>query len=553
MKSETLKKILLVVVVIALIGSIFIGGCKSEATDEKSSEETATEETASEETATEETATEETTTEETATEETTMEPKMGGSFSVAFDSEPIDLDPHFMVAAVPMSINHLFYDTLFHWNNEYTDLVPMIAESWEWVDDEKLNLKINIREGMKFHDGSMVNAEAVKYSIDRILDPANASPVAGFFTSIEEIILNDEMSIIVKLKVPWFGVFDRLTTVPIASQKAIEDGVDLKTNPVGSGPFVFDSWEEGLYIKAVKFDDYFMEDKPYLDEITVKFISEYSTQKSSLLTEDIDLIVWPSSSDYESLKANEDLELFYVDLWGMTYINLNAKVEPLGDKRVRQAIALCVDRPAYNDALYAGLGQIIYVPMLKTQEYYNPDWEYERDIEKAKELLAEAGYPDGFEIGIMALKGPDAIMGEILASNLAEIGIKGIIEVVEVPEALHRLMNTQEFDISALGDLASADPDLFPTKYLLSDGSMNNLVGNWSVEEVDNLIVEGRKEFDPEKRVEIYQKLYDIFLDENPMIFVAQALRHPVFNKYVKGFYMAGDYRYDWKSIWLDK
>lgn len=536
---KVLLGLLISVVSISIVGALWITGCKASAKEV---------ETMSVEEETESAVVETPTETETPIEEGK---KYGGTLVGALDSEPMHLDPHLGQQNLLVAISDLFFDFLWRWNENFTELVPHIAEKWEWIDD--LNLKVFIRKGIKFHDGSSLTADDVKFSLDRILDPKTASPWASFLEPIKEVTVDDEYSLTIKLKKPWYGLLDRLTYIAIVSPEAVEKYGDLKTHPVGCGPFVFETWEPGLEIRAKKFEDYYMEGQPYLDGVVLKFMSEYPTAKSALVSGDIDIIFWPDPKDYNSLKATEGLEMFPYFQQAIMYVNMNTKREPLNNKLVRKAIALALDRDAFNQGLYQGLGKVAWVPIQENQPYYKREWEYKRDIEQAKELLKQAGYPNGFEIRILALKGAEEIMGEVIYSSLSDIGIKGVIDVKEIPEALSQMLDKEDFDIAGLGDTISPDPDFFASKYLLPNGLMAALTGHWSNEEAIQLIEEGRGTLDMDKRVEIYQRLYDIVLEENPMVFVAWPVRFPVYRDYVEDFRAFGDIRYNWSEIWLSK
>ncbi len=479
--------------------------------------------------------------------------KMGGVLRVAVDSEPMHLDPHLIQQNLAISINDLFYDFLWRWDKDFKEFVPKIAESWEWVDN--IHLLVNVRRDVKFHNGREVVAEDVKYSIERVLDPKTASPWAAYLEPVQEIKIHSDYSLTIELKRPWWGLMDRLTTIAIVPKEAVEELGDLKTYAIGCGPFVFDGWEPGMQIKAKKFNDYYIENQPYLDEVIIKFMPVYNTAKSALLTGDIDLIIWPDPSDLESLRAIKDLEIFKYSQLAIMYTNFNAKNEYLSNKLVRKAISLALDREAYNMALYRGEGEIAWSPILKSQSCYNKEWEYERNVEEAKKLLAEAGYPGGgFKLRILALKGAEEIMGEVTHSCLAEIGIEGEIEVLEIPEALDRMLSKEDFDIAGLGDIVSPDPDFFASKYLLPDGQMAALTGHWENAEVTELIEKGRGTLDEAERTEIYKRIYDIvILDECPMAFVCWPVRFPVYKNYVNNFFAYSDIRYNWPEIWLDR
>lgn len=480
------------------------------------------------------------------------EPKYEGTLTVGIEAEPPLLDPHFIQSNLVLSLIDLHSDHLWRWDHEFSEFVPHVAESWKWIDD--MNLKVYVRRGVKFHNGREVKGEDVKYSIDRVLDPKTASPSAALLEPIKKVTVDSEYSLTITLKNPWFGLQDVLARHgAIVPKEAVEKYGDLKTHPVGCGPFVFESWEPGLQMKFKKFDDYY-KGKPYLDEVVIRFMPEYSTAKSALLAREIDLINWPDSADVDSLKANKDLELFFYNVNAIMYICINTKSKPLDNPLVRKAIALATNRDAYNDALYRGMGKPSCSPIPSSQPYHKEEWEYERDIEKAKKLLAEAGYPNGFKIRILALKGSEEIMGEVLQANLADIGIEGEITITEIPVALDNIFNKEDFDLGVLGDIVSPDPDFFLTKYMVPSGGAAGATGRWDNARVQELIEKGRGTIDMNERIKIYQEIYDIIiLKETPMIFLAWPVRHPVYRKYVKGWFAWGDIRYDWRNVWLDK
>jgi peptide/nickel transport system substrate-binding protein len=491
--------------------------------------------------------------EEKKVTEVTTGPKYGGTLNAAVESEPLLLDNHLQMSNVIVAVSDVFNDFLWRWNGDFTEMVPHLATSWEWIDDT--HFKVNLRKGVKFHNGREVKAGDVKYSIDRVKDPNTGSPSAVFLEPIKEVVVHDDYSCTFVLNYPWFGLMDRMTYIAIVPKEAVEKYGDLKTHPVGCGPFVFESLEPGLQVTATKFEDYWMEGRPYLDRVVIKFMPVYNTAKNALLRGEIDIIFWPEPADYESLRDNPDLDLFiYSQLVGM-YVAMNTQNKPLDNKLVRKAVALAISRDKFNKGLYKGLGKLCWVPILPSQKYYTPDWEYKRDVNKAKEVLAQAGYPNGFQIRILAPKGAEEIMGEILYSDLKDIGIEGKITALEIPEFLDALLNKEDFDFAVLGDTISPDPDFFASKYLVPNGSMASIVGHWGsrANEVRALLDEGRKTIDMDKRVEIYRELYDIVLDENPMVFVTYGTRLPVFKNFVKDFFAYGDIRYNWEEIWLDK
>jgi peptide/nickel transport system substrate-binding protein len=476
-------------------------------------------------------------------------PKPGGTFTMAIEAEPPSLDPAFQQSTLVTSLLDLTYDHLWRWNRDFTDFVPHVAESWKWIDDT--HFKVNLKKGIKFHNGREIKAADAKYSIDRILDPNTASPSAAFLEPIQEVVVDDDYSFTIVLKHPWFGLQDKLAQyAPLVPKEA---QADLKTKPVGSGPFVFESWTPGLEMTFTKNKDYWDTGKPYLDRVVIRFMPEYSTARNALTAGEIDLINWPDSADYDSLKADPNIDLHVYNVNAVMYIGINTKNDKLKDPKVRKAIALATSRDAYNDALYRGLGAVTTTPIPRSSPYYKASWEYGRDVEQAKKLLAEAGYADGFDIRILALKGSEQIMGEVLQADLADIGIRAEITISDIPVGLDAIFNKEDFDLCVLGDLISPDPDKFLSNYMVPDGGAAGATGRWDNAQVRDLIAKGRGTINPGERVKIYQEIYDTILDQTPMVFLAFPMRHPASRKYVQGWFASADIRYDWTTIWLDK
>jgi peptide/nickel transport system substrate-binding protein len=542
--KKTIIWVLVVLLTISMITVFSSTGCKKEIAP-------ATETTVSETTAAKLTVPETTAAPETSAGE--AGPKVGGTYTFAIEMEPTILDDHLLDGMTPQMVTDMFNDFLWVYNDNFGEFIPHVAESWEWLSN--ISLKINIRKGVKFHNGREVTANDVKYSIERVLDPNTGSPKAVFFEKINKITVESDSVLTIDLKEPYYGLMDRLTFLAIVPKEVVEAQGDLKTKPVGCGPFVFESWEPGVQFTAKKFADYYMKGEPYVDKVVIKFMPEYNTAKNALLAGEIDGISWPDIADFDSLKSNQDLEIYYLNLFAPEYISFNTSVKPLDNPKVRQAIALAINRDSYNDAFNKGGADLAWTPIPANSPYYNKNWEYKRDIEKAKSLLAEAGYADGFKIRILVPKTPEEVLGEILSAELKDIGITAEISVMEVAQFLDALLSKEDFDITILGDVISPDPDFFASKYFLPDGSMAAVNGHWKSREMEirPLIEEGRKTVDMNKRIEIYQKVIDIVLEENPMVFLCWGLIIPTNYKYVKGFKQTGDYRMPWAEIWLDK
>ncbi len=479
-------------------------------------------------------------------------PKAGGTLTMAIEAEPQHIDPHLSQSNLVTSIVDLSYDYLWRWDYDFGNFVPNLAESWAWKTDTEFD--VVLRQGARFHNGREVVASDVVYSVERILDPKTGSPNAGYLSLVDSVVATGKYTLSIKLKGPWYGLQDVFARfVAIVPKEAVDDFGDLRLRAVGSGPFKFVSWTPGYGMEFVKNPDYWDAGKPYLDKVVLRFMPEYNTAKNALLSGEIDIINWPDSADVNSLKANSNLVLHFYDTQAIMYVNINTSKGPLASKDVRKAIALATDRNAYNQALYRGMGSLAYTPIPSSQPYHKKEWETKQDIEAAKALLAKAGYPNGFEINILALKGSEEIMGEVLQSDLSKIGIRGKVTIAEIPIALDAIFTKEDFDLAVLGDAFSPDPDLFISNYLVPNGPAAGATGRWKNNRVIELASKGKVTLDMNERIKIYREIYDIVLDEAPMVFLVLPVRHPVSNKMVQGWFSWGDIRYDWKNVWLNK
>ncbi|WP_412680574.1 glutathione ABC transporter substrate-binding protein [Brevibacillus centrosporus] len=396
----------------------------------------------------------------------------GGTLIIARLSDANNLDPHFSTQINSMAVvQHKLYEGLvmLDANSEYK---PLLASEWKQLDD--LTWEFALRDGITFHDGTPFDAEAVKKTIDRILDKNAPTPKANMFGMIKEVKVVDPHKVQLILHYPFAGLLSVLASAEggIISPKAIEQyGKDLSKHPVGTGPFVFESWTPGQEIVLVK--------------------------NSSSMT----------LGRYES---------FAVD-----HIGMNVTQKPFDDVRVRQAIAHAIDKEAIIQGVYNNVGKVAvsslgpkvigYSPNLKTPDY---------DLNKAKQLLAEAGYANGFKATVYLNDNKARInVAEVLQSQLKGIGIDLQIQVMEFGAYLDLAAKGQaQMFISGWGN-ATGDADY--NQYNLFHSTSKGVPGNHSFyanPKVDELIEAGRKEKDPQKRKAIYEQAQQIEIDEVPLI-----------------------------------
>ncbi len=245
------------------------------------------------------------------------------------------------------------WDTLLRFN-EKAEIEPGLATSWEVKDGNKIIL--HLREGVKFHDGTTLDAEDVIASMELAVDPESKSPMGWMLDPIDSIEALDSMTVQIKTG----AVVDILNALAtpigaVSSKEAVEKyGIGLGENPIGAGPFKLESWERGSRVVLTKFDDYWEEGKPYLDKIIFNIIIEEFTRLSSLRSGDLDIVYNMSFANVENLEGNKDFNTNVFGTYIVYYLALNMKKAPFNDVRVRQALNYAIDRSSITKAVIRG-------------------------------------------------------------------------------------------------------------------------------------------------------------------------------------------------------
>lgn len=462
----------------------------------------------------------------------------GGDLVVAVLSDANSLDPHTANDVPSGNIQTNIYDTLVRYDTNM-ELEPLLAESWEAVEEDVW--EFTLREGVYFHDGSEFNAEVVEANINRILDDEVASPRKILFEIVEEINVIDDHTIQLVTEEPFAPLPAHLAhyAASIVSKEAIdedyaamEDGAQpgdyINENPSGTSYFEFDSWETGNELTLTRFEDYWGENAR-VDTVTFRVVPEDLTRIGELEDGTAHIVDPVSPSDIARLDNTEGVNAYQRDRASITYLGFNMEKEPFDDARVRQAISMTIDKEAMLDGILEGTGDPAYGPVNETNFGYSENVDQlERDPERARELLAEAGYEDGFETTIWTNDSRERMdIAELTQSDLAEIGIDVEIEVVEWGAYLDST-GAGEHDMFILGlSLGTGDAD-YPMHMLFHSENVG-ASGNRSFmadEEFDAMLHDARIEQDEDRRLELYEEATNYLVHEAPMAF----LYHPGLN-----------------------
>lgn len=437
------------------------------------------------------------------------------------------------------------YESLLQFDEHSFEVKPHLAESWT-VSDDGLRYTFKLREGVKFHDGTDFNAEAVKINFERWSDPDHPYSFKdeGFVYSVygnqfggfkgDENHLIKEINVLSEYEIEFvltrpFGAFLQnmaMSYFAIASPAALEKyGPDIKENPVGTGPFKFVSWTKNDSIVLEKNEDYWMEGYPKLDKVIFQVIPDNSARLTALRAGDIDLMDGLNPDDYEQVKNEPGLQVFERETNNFGYLGFNVEKEPFNNPLVRKAMHHAVDKQGLVDLLFAGLGQPAVLPLPPTYLGYNDEVEpYDYNPELAKQLLAEAGYPNGFEFELWAMPVARPYMpdperaAEILLANFADIGLSAKIVTMEWATYLEEV-TTGKQDVFMLGwSGTNGDPDYFLGNLNSTRGIPENNSTFYSNPEVDRLLDEARVTIDEEERAALYREALAIIHEDTPMI-----------------------------------
>jgi peptide/nickel transport system substrate-binding protein len=465
----------------------------------------------------------------------------GGTLVIAELSDATQLDPHKGTDIPSANVYHgKIYEGLVK-QDKNMDVQPALATEWKRVDD--LTWEFKLREGVKFHDGTDFNAEAVKKTFERILDPNTASSRAKLFEMVKEFKIVDDYTIQFVTEYPFAPLLANLAHYSggIISPAAIEEyGDELGQHPTGTGPFEFKSWTPGQEIVLAKNENYWGE-KAKVDEVVFKVIPEDATRIAMVETGEAHIAEPVPVTEVDRIESSQSMKLNRSEGLGIDYVGFNIKKKPYDDVRVRQAINYAVDTQAIIDGVYNNVGTKATGPMGPGVWGHNPDLKgYGYDVEKAKKLLKEAGYEDGFKTTIWTNDNKERVgVAEVIQSQLKGVGIEAEIKVVEWGAYLEATANG-EHDMFILG-WSNMTGDADYNQYFLFHSEAQGNPGNRSFygnSEVDKLINDGRRATDPKERAEIYAKAQEIELEEAPMIFLRNDENLVVLNKNVKGFWM---------------
>lgn len=437
---------------------------------------------------------------------------------------PVSFDPHRDVGVMSMTVNSNVYDSLLV-RDQAMQITPALATSFKRVNPTTLEL--TLRKGVVFHNGDPFEAKDVKFSIDRVLSKTEPSPQRGWLNTVESVQVVDTHTVRLVTNAPDPVLPARLTLIAMVSKVYVEKvgSEGLAAQPVGTGPYRVGKWVRGDYVDLDAFANYWGA-KPSIERARFRAIPDVAARIAALQAKNVHLITNLPPDYVEPIKKRADLKVVSIRSPRVLFIGLvNTRPGPLQDQRVRQAINHAVNVDAIVQSLLLGNGirsGDVNGHLLRLLGVDFKSRLYDYDPVKAKKLLAEAGYPDGFQIDMDSPNGRyvmDRDIAQVVASQLGAVGIKVNLKVHEWGTYSQMFTTHKVAPMYMLGwSLPSMDPDSWATPML----GVNEPVSNFDDAEVQVAITAARQELDEAKRVERYKTLNRLVHDKAPWLFLHQ-------------------------------
>ena len=474
----------------------------------------------------------------------------GGELTVGVPTNLTGLDPADVNDTLSQSACKLMLQGLYGFDKDM-GLVPLLAESYT-ANDGATEFTFKLRTGIAFHDGTAFDAEAVRANFMRILDPANHLKRTSLYNMIDEVVVTGPATVTFKLKSP-FGAFVPTIAHPagcLVSPAAITKySKELNRNPVGTGPFKFVSWSADT-LKVTKNDNYWKPGLPKLSAVTFRSVPENGARIAMLQTGEAQFIYPMPPEMIKTIQGNADIQLIDAPSIIERYVAMNVAKKPFDDLRVRQAMNYAVDKTAFTKIVWSGYEDVADAPIPPKLGFYAKQGPWPHDVAKAKALLAEAGYPNGFESEIWANTTTIQVRTlQFLQQQMAQVGVKLTVTPLEAGLLDQKIWSVQKPEDSQLKMYAggwsssTGDADWGLRPLFWGQGFPPKLynVGYYSNPEVDKNLEAALATADAAKRGAFYKTAQEQIWHDAPWIFMGVDHILAAHSKKLTGVYQIPD------------
>lgn len=467
------------------------------------------------------------------------------TLTIGWEVDPGSLNAHAQSANVVLQVGHIVHGMLTSLNDENGGAIqPAIAASWEYISSTELIL--HLREDVYWHNGRQLVADDIVFTFDWVLDEANASVRRNNFAGkVESVTADDEFTVRMKLSTPDPALLELLAYLPLVA----EDTVDtLDTAPIGCGPFKFVSWDQGQQINFETFDQWYNAGSIQFDYLVMRTFQDYNAAMAAFLAGEVDILNGVKTTDIAAIEARGDQ--FHVESIADTgnYVSCNTMGAPLDNPKVREAVKYAIDKEELIYLLLAGVGEAVSQPYPTTSEYYNPDLDWEYDLERAKQALIDAGYPNGCELTILV---PNTQARVDLATVLKEqLEKAGFIVTVDVQESatMFEMWKTAYGQLAIGGFGYYADPS-FRSTFINSEQNNNWTRYGFDNAEYNELARNGMASTDKAERQDIYTRMWELGIDEAGFFMLYSSTSNAGVKNNIEGLVYRGQGNSDFTKI----
>jgi peptide/nickel transport system substrate-binding protein len=486
--------------------------------------------------------------------------KSGGilNYGIASKSITVGVDPHVIQGDRTGWVLGQVCEGLLNYDQGLNP-VPWLAKSWTISDDGK-TYTFKLQQGVKFHNGRVMEAKDVKFSLERILEPNTGSRRRKNLEIIDSVEALDKYTVVIHLKNPFSPFLSYLVGVYAAIIPAESVDTDGKvTHPMGTGPFTFVEWIKNDRLVVNKFKDYWVKSLPYLDGIVFKPLPDDAVRLTALRTAHVDITHSLPEKLLPKLMKDKD-KRFVLSVnpgvpWRM--LIMNTRKSPLDNITLRQAIEAAIDREEIMMATTWGFGGVANQIWGKDSFWRMPGKVRKgADPKKAKSLLKKAGYPNGIDL-TLEVKPAFLPFAEVVQDQLKRVGIRCKLAPVDWA-ALKPRMKKYEYNLAVSGAGWYSDPDARYGRFYSKDGPANYFAGGYTNPRIEELLIQGRIESDRNKRKKIYTEIFQIANDEHPIVMLCMLpMTHAWLHK-VKNFKVSkqGDLAFKdggLSNVWLSE
>jgi peptide/nickel transport system substrate-binding protein len=466
---------------------------------------------------------------------TVEEPVAESVVTRALTSEPTGLDPHGAAGSGQNVILPFLYDTLVY--RDFDGYKPYLASDWGISEDGR-TVTFQLRDDVVFHDGTALNAEVVAFNIDRLRQAGPSSPASNGVAEIESVEVVDEFTVRFNFVEPSAILFSTLSTpyAAMVSPTAVEEfGEEFGQHPVGSGPFMMESWSAGQEVVLAANPNYKWppeviqnQGRPYIDRVVFRVIPDPVSQINAFENNEVDVLFVNNPGHLGRLRQNPDVELVENILNSLVYLGFNTSRPPFDDVKVRQALAHAVNKQEIVELALGGIGEPAFAPLAPTLPGHDPslkDFELAYDPERSIQLLQEAGFEqnaDGewtrngslLELTVVtSTRAPNEAIATLIQSQMKEIGVRVNIQQLEAA-AVMDVTSKGEYD-AMIWRYDWNDADVLKV-YLGSDRIGRTNRQFYSNSQVDELLTAAGRELDPQRRNEMYLEAQKLILSDAP-------------------------------------